>query len=73
MVQEAGGQDPAARSAYGQSFPAPLIEWDQDRVEGETIEQLKWSAQEAFPEPLIDVPDDVKNNIAGDITKSRCT
>jgi NADH-quinone oxidoreductase subunit B len=35
-----------------------------DRIEGEAIEQLKWSAQEAFPEPLIDVPDDLKSNIA---------
>ena len=33
-------------------------------LEGETIEQLKWNAQEAFPEPLIKVPDDLKNNVA---------
>ena len=51
-------------SPYGQSMPAPLISWDADRIEGETIEQLKWSAQEAFPEPLINVPDDIKHSIA---------
>ena len=39
-------------------------EWDQDRIEGATIEGIKWSAQEAFPEPVIKVPDDVRGNIA---------
>ena len=39
-------------------------EWDQDRIEGATIEGLKWSAQEAFPEPVIEVPDDVRGNVA---------
>ena len=38
--------------------------WTFDRLEGETIEQLKWSAQEAFPEPLIQVPDEYNGNIA---------
>ncbi len=51
-------------SPYGQTMPAPLIEWDTDRIEGEAIEQLKWSAQEAFPEPSIYVPEDLKGNIA---------
>ena len=54
---------PASQSAYGQ-VPLPVVEWDMDRIEGETIEQLKWSAQEAFPEPLIEVPADLKGNIA---------
>ena len=39
-------------------------EWSQDRTEGATIESLKWSCQEAFPEPLIQVPDDIKGNVA---------
>ena len=39
-------------------------EWGQDRTEGATIESIKWSCQEAFPEPLIQVPDDLKNNLA---------
>ncbi len=39
-------------------------EWDQDRIEGATIEGLKWSSQEPFPEPVIDVPDDVRGNVA---------
>ena len=39
-------------------------EWDQDRIEGATIESLKWSSQEPFPEPVIEVPDDVRGNVA---------
>jgi NADH-quinone oxidoreductase subunit B len=39
-------------------------EWGQDRTEGATIESLKWSCQEAFPEPTIQVPDDIKGNVA---------
>ena len=49
---------------YGQPMPAPLVEWDADRIEGEAIEQLKWSAQEAFPEPSIYVPEGLKSNVA---------
>lgn len=49
----------------GQSqIPAPKVQWDFDQIEGETIEQLKWSAQEAFPEPLIEVPSDIRSNVA---------
>ena len=48
------------RSAYGQTVAG----WDSDRIEGEAIEQLKWSAQEAFPDPIIEVPSDLKGNIA---------
>ena len=48
------------RSAYGQAVPG----WDPDRIEGEAIEQPKWSAQEAFPDPLIEVPADIRGNIA---------
>ncbi len=51
------------RSAYGQITPSDEV-WDQDRIEGEVIESLKWSCQESFPEPLIEVPDDVRGNVA---------
>ncbi|MEE8518761.1 MAG: hypothetical protein V3S98_06525, partial [Dehalococcoidia bacterium] len=63
MVQGPGEQAEPGRAAYGQ-FPAPVVEWDMDRIEGEAIEQLKWSAQEAFPEPTIEVPSDLKSNVA---------
>ena len=49
---------------YGQVRPAEQPAWDLDRIEGATIEQLKWSCQEAFPEPLIQVPEDVHGNVA---------
>ena len=52
-----------APSAYGQERP-DTHEWDDDAVEGATIEGLKWSAQEAFPEPTIEVPEDYRGNIA---------
>ena len=48
---------------YGQSQLAE-DSWSSDRLEGQTIEELKWSAQEAFPEPLIKVPDEYKGNVA---------
>ena len=57
-------------SPYGQIMPSSHIQkwgiekWDTDRIEGESIEQLKWSAQEAFPEPSIYVPDNVASNVA---------
>ena len=51
------------RSAYGQGTPA-AAGWDMDAVEGATIEALKWSAQEAFPDPLIQVPEEYRGNMA---------
>ncbi len=60
---EPPSSDVELRSAYGQGA-TPAEEWDADRIEGATIEGLKWSAQEAFPEPLIQVPDDYRGNIA---------
>ena len=48
----------------GVPVPAPLTGWDTDRIEGESIEQLKWSAQEAFPDPAIEVPADLRSNVA---------
>ena len=57
-------------SPYGQIMPSSHIQewgiekWDTDRIEGESIEQLKWSAQEAFPEPSIYVPDNVASNLS---------
>ena len=60
MALAAGNDDELRPSVYGQTLSAPLVtanaDWDMDRIEGETIEQLKWSAQEAFPEPTIQVP-----------------
>ena len=47
-------------AVYGQTMPG----WDVDRIEGEAVEQLKWSAQEAFPDPAIRVPEDIANNVA---------
>ena len=60
---EPPSSDAEGRSAYGQGASA-VDGWDPDRVEGATIEGLKWSAQEAFPDPLIQVPDDYRGNIA---------
>ncbi len=60
---ESPSNDADIRSAYGQEIPA-VDGWDLDRIEGATIEGLKWSAQEAFPEPLIQVPDDYRGNVA---------
>ena len=64
MTQGAGRQGTPGFAASGQPFPPPVVEWDMDRIEGEGIEQLKWSAQEAFPDPEIDVPEGLQNNIA---------
>ena len=47
-------------AVYGQTMPG----WDVDRIEGEAVEQLKWNAQEAFPDPAIQVPEDIANNVA---------
>ena len=60
---ESPSGDATPRTAYGQGAPDETA-WDDDRIEGATIEGLKWSAQEAFPEPLIQVPDGYKGNIA---------
>jgi len=45
--------------------PIPLHQttWEMDQEEGETIESMKWSHQEAFPEPVIEVPGDVRSNV----------
>ena len=59
-LDDASGTSLELRSAYGQAVAG----WDPDRIEGEAIEQLKWSAQEAFPDPLIEVPAGLKGNIA---------
>ena len=62
MAQEHTPAIAGAPASYGQVPPEAA--WDLDRLEGETIEQLKGSAQEAFPEPLIQVPDDLRANLA---------
>tara|TARA_A100001037_G_scaffold69872_2_gene62425 strand:- start:47473 stop:48129 length:657 start_codon:yes stop_codon:yes gene_type:complete len=51
-------------SPYGQQSSLSVEGWDTERIEGESIEQLKWSAQEAFPSPSIYVPENLKGNIA---------
>ena len=51
-------------SPYGQPRPPSIEGWDTERIEGESIEQLKWSAQEAFPDPSIYVPENLQGNIA---------
>jgi NADH-quinone oxidoreductase subunit B len=38
--------------------------WSLDAIEGATIEQLKWSCQESFPDPSIYVPADLQRNVA---------
>ena len=48
----------------GERAPADTLGWDMDRIEGETIEQLKWSAQDAFPDPVIEVPEGLRGNLA---------
>ena len=55
--------DPAEEPGAGGDYEQ-LPGWSLDRIEGATIENLKWSAQEAFPEPLIEVPEDIKGNVA---------
>jgi NADH-quinone oxidoreductase subunit B len=39
-------------------------DWTQDQIEGATVEALKWTCQDAFPDPDIFVPEDLKDNIA---------
>ena len=53
-----GAEEPSA--VYGQTMPG----WDIDRIEGEAVEQLKWNAQEAFPDPAIQIPEDIARNVA---------
>jgi NADH-quinone oxidoreductase subunit B len=38
--------------------------WELDLVEGASVEEMKWSRQHAIPDPLIEVPDDVRSSIA---------
>ena len=45
---------------------APLYTrtWGLDQAEGQVIESLKASCREAFPEPVLDVPEGLRSNVA---------
>ncbi|MCH8309465.1 MAG: hypothetical protein IIB17_03070, partial [Chloroflexi bacterium] len=51
-----------------ESRPADLLlyntTWDLDRTEGDYINHLKETHTEALAEPLLEVPDDLKRNVA---------
>ena len=44
--------------------PLYTTTWALDRREGEAINQLKATHKEPFPEPVIEVPNDLKGNLA---------
>ena len=46
--------------------PIPLYTttWDLDRTEGGVVNDLKASHTEAFPDPVLEIPDDLQRNLA---------
>lgn len=54
------------REKLNTGVPIPLYQQtrEMDRVEGETIERLKAACQEPFPDPVIEVPENLNGNVA---------
>ena len=55
--------EPTTPPATPEPLPLHQTTWDLDREEGETIESMKWTHLEAFPDPVIEVPAGMKGNI----------
>ena len=53
-----------AEGAGGVRIPLEATTWDLDRSEGDYINHLKSTNVDPLSEPLVDVPDDFKRNIA---------
>ncbi len=53
-----------AEGAGGLTIPLSATTWDLDRSEGDYINHLKSTNIDPLSEPLVDVPDDFKRNIA---------
>jgi NADH-quinone oxidoreductase subunit B len=46
-----------------QRSPLYSLTWDLDRAEGQTVNELKASSTDPFPEPILDVPEDLTQNL----------
>ena len=53
-----------AEDAGGVRIPLSATTWDLDRSEGDYINHLKSTNVDPPSDPLVDVPDDFKRNIA---------
>ncbi len=58
------GLELPAEGAGGLRVPLSATTWDLDRSEGDYINHLKSTNVDPLSEPLVDVPDDFKRNIA---------
>ena len=38
--------------------------WNLDLAEGASVEEMKWSSQHAIPDPVIEIPEDIRSSIA---------
>lgn len=56
-------QSETERGEPGRSIPLYQTTWELDREEGAVVEALKWSSQEAIPDPLVAVPDGTNRNV----------
>ena len=46
-----------------QRSPLYSLTWDLDRAEGKTVNELKASSTDPFPEPVLEVPEDLTQNL----------
>ncbi len=51
-------------SDSGVSIPLYTTTWDLDRTEGGVVNDLKATHTEALPDPVLEIPDDLKRNLA---------
>jgi NADH-quinone oxidoreductase subunit B len=58
------GPDPRGISLQGGRVPLYTATWELDRAEGDYINNLKATHVQPLAEPLIEVPDDLKRNLA---------
>ena len=50
--------------AGGVTIPLYATTWDLDRTEGGAVNDLKATHTEALPDPVLEIPDDLKRNLA---------
>ena len=48
---------------HNQGIPLYSSTWELDKLEGSAINELKAMSTEPFPEPLLEVPEDLKGNL----------
>ncbi len=61
-IERMQNEQPGVALAPGMQSPLASITWDMDREEGESVNRMKATHTEPFPEPVLEVPADMRRS-----------